>query len=145
MKTAALVLTLVFGLGLAGCSALPVAMPEPEASTRTPDTDLPQVAAPLPQSAPGQSSPAAEALLGEARALRADGQFELAAVRLERALRIEPRGAELWLELARVRYDTGDFAATVQFAERARRFAGNDADLARAAEQLALAARARGS
>ncbi len=144
MRFVALVGIWVFCAGLAGCSAVPIGMGEPEASSKDQGAELGEPESPLPQSRQRQSSPAVDALLGQARALRAEGQHELAAVKLERALRIEPRGAELWLELARVRYDMGDFAAAAQFADRARRLAGNDDDLARVAEQLALAARTQG-
>jgi len=64
-------------------------------------------AAPVEQSqAPSQAaaaSPAVLALMSEAEASRTQGSFDTAAAKLERALRIQPRNAALWHELASVR------------------------------------------
>lgn len=53
------------------------------------------------------ASPAIAALVREAEAHRAGGQFDHAAATLERAIRIQPRNAELWQQLAAVRLQQG--------------------------------------
>lgn len=52
---------------------------------------------------------AVTSLLGKARSQTAAGRLSDASVSLERALRIEPRNALLWHELARVRLAQGQF------------------------------------
>ena len=51
-----------------------------------------------------------------ARELRDRKQFEQAAAKLERALRVEPGNARLWHELARVHLEQGNADQAIQFA-----------------------------
>lgn len=95
------------------------------------------------QPVPGTISPAGEALLSQGRAQRAAGETALAAVALERALRIEPRRPEIWLELARVRMDEGNFPQAEQLARKARSLAAPDGPLSRSIDQLVSEAEAQ--
>lgn len=78
----------------------------------------------------------AEVLLAQAQENVAQGEHDQAIALIERALRLEPRKAEAWLELARVRYETGDLGRAENFARRALQFAGGDQALARASRAL---------
>ncbi|HZM37209.1 MAG TPA: tetratricopeptide repeat protein [Burkholderiales bacterium] len=57
-----------------------------------------------------------------------------AAATIERALRLEPRNARLWHELARVRLRQGEYAQAESTAARSNTWAGSDSEL-RAANQ----------
>lgn len=69
-----------------------------------------------------EMSPAAETLLSTARRQQAAGDLSQASGTLERAIRIEPHQAALWLELAGIRFTEGDVAQAEQLARRARSF-----------------------
>lgn len=131
---------------LSGCSGFPVTTQEEEGpgkGTATPEP-VPEVAPlPEPSSAPGRA-PAVVALLEMARDDRAQGRDEQAAVRIERALRIAPRDPELWLALAHIYYDGGDFKSAAQFADKARRLSGFDEGLKKQADALWSEARRQG-
>lgn len=90
----------------------------------------------LPMAGQAERNPAVRALLVEAQQHRAAGDPARSAVSLERALRIDARDPDLWLELARVHVDLGDWSAAGQFARKARRLAGVDEALAREAEAI---------
>ena len=66
----------------------------------------------------GSATPVVTALITDAEASRQQKQYDQAAVQLERALRIEPRNAGLWHELARVYFDQGSFDQAIQFATK---------------------------
>jgi predicted Zn-dependent protease len=68
-------------------------------------------------------------LITSARADSAAGRLANAGATLERALRIEPRNARLWHELARVRFKQGDYAQVESLAARSNTWAGADAVL----------------
>lgn len=63
------------------------------------------------------------ALLETARQDTAAGRLESAAATLERALRIEPRNASLWNQLARVRLQQGQPGQTIQLATKSNALA----------------------
>lgn len=134
---------IVLLLGLAGCAALPVPETGPDAQGDAKEERSNTPSAPLPQAQPVARAPAVSALLARARSQRKNHEYEQASISLERALRIDARDAELWLELAEARYALADFAASEQFADRARRLAGSDEAMKRKARQLAEAARSR--
>ncbi len=92
---------------LAGCAVLP---PEPT------------------RSVPSQN-PAVVALLGRAQDQSAGGELEQAGANLERALRIEPRNAWLWQELARVRLDQGLYRQAESLAAKSNGLAAQDRTL----------------
>lgn len=86
---------------------------------------------------------AAVTLEEEARTLFAAGDHARAVVTLERALRLAPNDARLWLSLAQVRFAQGEYAKADAMAQRAAQLAGRDLDTAREAERLASQASRR--
>jgi Tfp pilus assembly protein PilF len=96
--------------------------------------------APAPAPAPIQSA-AVASLMDGARADVAAGRLANAAASLERALRIEPRNARLWQELARVRLKQGEYAQAESVAARSNSWAGSNNRLR--AENWRLIAQAR--
>ncbi|WP_439107673.1 tetratricopeptide repeat protein [Congregibacter sp.] len=85
---------------LAACASGPTPVPPeaPEASRRS--SQVPTPAVPPDSSVAPVLSPV-DSLLDEARVLREDGDLSASFARLERALRIAPQRAEVYLELAR--------------------------------------------
>ena len=77
-----------------------------------------------------------------ARADAAAGRLPNAAASLERALRIEPRNARLWHELAQVRLRQREFAQAESLAARSNSWAGSDAELRAMNDRLVEEARA---
>ncbi len=69
------------------------------------------------------------ALLDRARLDTGAGQREAAGASLERALRIEPRNAWLWHELAQLRLDQGQYAQAISVAQKSISFAGRERHL----------------
>lgn len=79
---------------------------------------------PQTRSLPATSSnPAVLTLLERAHSQSAAGELEQAGASLERALRIEPRNALLWQELARVRLDQGLYRQAESLAAKSNGFA----------------------
>jgi predicted Zn-dependent protease len=71
-------------------------------------------------------NPAVIALLDRAQLDTAAGQREAAGASLERGLRIEPRNAWLWHELAQLRLTQGQYAQAISLAQKSNSFAGRD-------------------
>ena len=121
---------------LAGCAAVPGPAPadsgEPAPPVPASESTPAGAAAPRERPDPGVSL----ALREQSATAAAAGDLARAVAILERALRIEPERAELWLELARLHRQRGDVAAALGFARKARRLAGDDRGLAREAETL---------
>jgi tetratricopeptide (TPR) repeat protein len=69
---------------------------------------------------------AAGTLLASARQNVRAGQFSQAEMVLERALRLEPRNARLWYEMAQVKYGQKDYGQVVQFCIKSNSLAGKD-------------------
>ncbi len=129
--------------------ALPPAPPPPPAPGSVPEIPVPvpepPPPAPIPPPPPPPpSSGATAALLEQGRAQAAAGNLALATSSLERALRINPRDAELWCELGRVKLQQGDRAQAQNMAQRGLAVAGNDPERRASCEALLAAAR-RGS
>lgn len=83
---------------------------------------------PLPK--PVESSnQAVIALLDKARLDTGAGQREAAGASLERALRIEPRNAWLWHELAQLRLTQGQYAQAIAIAQKSISFAARERPL----------------
>lgn len=93
-----------------------------------PDEDLP-IAKPL--SAGVVMSPVVRSLLSQARDQRRLGNWDGAAMLLERALRIEPRNASVWSRLADVRFDQQSWRKAIQLAAKSNTLVGNNIDLKR--------------
>ena len=102
-------------------------------------------AAPAEQSgAPSQAAtapPAVLALMSEAEESRTQGNFDTAAAKLERALRIQPRNAALWHELASVRLQQHKPRLAEDLAKKSNALAHHDRALKR--KNWELIARAR--
>jgi tetratricopeptide (TPR) repeat protein len=71
-------------------------------------------------------NPAVIALLDRAQLDTAAGQREAAGASLERGLRIEPRNAWLWHELAQLRLTQGQYAQAISLAQKSNSFAGHN-------------------
>ena len=83
------------------------------------------IAEPVPRPAVSENR-AVIALLDRARLDNGSGQREAAGASLERALRIEPRNAWLWHELAQLRHAQGQYAQAISLAQKSNSFAGSD-------------------
>jgi Tfp pilus assembly protein PilF len=124
-------------VAVTGCAALPEPAPAPEPA---PEGPPPAVVA------PHKENIAIAGLMDTARADAAAGNLTAAAASLERALRIEPRNPRLWHELARVRLRQGEREQAANLAQRSNSWAGSDAALRAANDQLITEARrARGA
>jgi hypothetical protein len=120
----------------------PVATPAPEAAPQP----APVVVNPAPQLPPPVSAPAPEpvapaatptsTLLASVQAAVAAGDLDRGAALSERALRISPRDAHLWYQLALIRYRQQRFAEAGDTARRALSMAGSDAALQRQINEL---------
>lgn len=97
---------------------------------------LPACATTPSKSVPVSSNPAVIALANTARTESAAYHYGKAAASLERALRIEPRNARLWHELARLRMQEEEYQQAENMALRSNRFSGNDRVQRRANWQL---------
>jgi hypothetical protein len=93
-----------------------------------PDDDLPS-AEPLSGDAP--MSPVVRSLLAQSRDQRRVGKWDGAAMLLERALRIEPRNAEIWSRLANIRFDQQSWSKAIQLAAKSNTLTRNNIDLKR--------------
>ncbi len=129
---------------LQGCAArAPVessgrsgALPPPAESEGRPAA-VPSVSPAERQSVPlPQEGKAAGTLLASARQHMQAGRASQAEMALERALRLEPRNARLWHEMAQVKFAQRNFAQTVQFCLKSNSLAGRDQDLRRRNWQL---------
>ena len=87
--------------------------------------------------------PAVLALLSEATKQENSGDLEVAAAKLERALRIEPRNAVLWHHLAAVRLRQGQTQLAVSLAQKSNSFAAHDSELVERNQRIIEQARLR--
>lgn len=76
-----------------------------------------------PQKAEDVSGPAVVSLIQQARQSRSEGRPDLAAAHLERATRIESRNGFVWMALAEVYIDQGDYDQAEAIALRANSLA----------------------
>ena len=136
-RTAALLLA---SLLAAGCTSLSLAPPQ-RAPAPTP-SDPRTGEAPAPRTG-SNASAASQSLLTQSRAQRASGDDVQAAASLERALRIDPNNAMLWLELGELHLEAGNTAQAESMARRALTLAGSDRSIESQAERLLRAAASR--
>lgn len=101
---------------LAGCASGPTPVPPGSPPASGGSSTAPTPAAPRPTAPPPGS--AVDALLEDARTLRGEGRIEASLSRLERALRIAPERAEVYLELARSHRVAGQDGRATATAER---------------------------
>lgn len=73
-----------------------------------------------------QPTAAAQALIQKAQAARRSGDYTQASSLLERAQRMSPQAAEVYLELALVKAAEGSYAQAEQFAQKAISLSGSD-------------------
>ncbi|MCF6256991.1 MAG: tetratricopeptide repeat protein [Gammaproteobacteria bacterium] len=89
---------------------------------------------------------AVSTLLAKVDTQESQAQWERAAALLERALRIEPRNAELWHRLAKVRLQQGRYGMAESLAQKSNTLAkDNEALKRRNAELIEIARRAVGA
>ena len=135
----------------------------PPASTRSSPapTALPPSAQPLPPPSVQQSVPpasqsstapsrpqsdasgASSALLAQSRAERATGSLPQATALIERALRLDPNNAELWVERGELALQTGNPAQAGTMARKALSLAGTNSAVSARAQSLLQAASTR--
>lgn len=113
---------------IAGCAGV-----TKQPSSRTPDVISQEagegtIVEPAPKP-PISGNKAVIALLDRARLDTEAGQREAAGASLERALRIEPRNAWLWHELAQLRLAQGQYAQAIALARKSITFAGRERSL----------------
>ena len=102
-------------------SAVPSAVAQPtDITTPLPADAGSGTVAPLPQVSGNR---AVVALLERARQEAGSGRRESAGASLERALRIEPRNAWLWHELARLRLAQGQYAQAISLSQKSNSLA----------------------
>lgn len=105
-------------LSLAGCAGVPTQPPEAQSVEEVIVEQVPQPVV--------SDNPAIIALLDRSRLDAVAGQRGAAGASLERALRIEPRNAWLWHELAQLRLAQGQYAQAIAMARKSTSFAGGD-------------------
>lgn len=99
---------------------------------------------PVPKTVPDRepmNSPAVLELSSNARQALSDRRFDEATQLLERAIRIEPRNGALWHELARVRFEQGDYEQAQQLATRSNALIDGGSALKARNDELIEAAR----
>jgi len=101
----------------------PPTQPAPQPIPQTPVPAQPQQPQPKPQST------VTLALQNEAERAATAGDLPKAIQILERAIRIQPDSAQLWIELARCHLKEGNAAQAEQFARKALLFTGSRYDL----------------
>jgi tetratricopeptide (TPR) repeat protein len=162
MSATSLVRILAIGLlaTLAACTTLQG--PQRPAAASKPSSDIPGAPAPpggvapppqpgsLPPSAAAPARPPSEtygatrALLAQSRTARAAGNYAQANATIERALRIAPNDASLWVELGEIELATGNAAQAETLARKALTLASaNDSVAIADARQLLRAAGSR--
>jgi len=139
-------------------TASPPSEPTPQAaeSPTTPPTEEP-AAAPVPAPAPKRevALPPAEitpkgnqaviALLDSAKQYVARSDWDRAAAALERAVRLEPKNAGIWHDLAQVRLQQRQYKQAEDLAAKSNSLAGNDRQVkSRNWKVIAVSRRARG-
>ena len=120
-------------LFLHGCAAQQsVVSSTTQAPSQAPPTTQPPTESASRESVPvAKEGKAAGALLASARDNVRGGKYNQAEMMLERALRLEPRNARLWHEMAQVKYGQKDYKQVVQFCIKSKGLAGKDYDLIR--------------
>lgn len=103
----------------------------------------PRRAAPRPEQQTPRSNTAVLALLKNANKQSSSGKLDSAAAALERALRIEPRNAEIWHRLASVRLKQGQYGQAASLAAKSNNLAGNNPGLVERNRQIITAANRR--
>ncbi len=128
--------------GLAACTSYPrtdrpaVTKPyEPPAAKVRPAVPPPRVYVPdeprIHEVPAAPSSPAVIALLDAAENERLSGQLDSAVATLERAIKIQPRNAKLWHEMAKLRLEQTNPRLALDLARKSNALASGDRALKR--------------
>lgn len=80
---------------------------------------------------PTSNNPAVIALLDSAYQQSSNGQLDIAASKLERAVRIAPRDPQVWQALAKVRYQQRKYALAISLAKKSNVLSEADKSLQR--------------
>ncbi|HLF11588.1 MAG TPA: tetratricopeptide repeat protein, partial [Gammaproteobacteria bacterium] len=112
--------------------------PDERSEGAEPRVGEPPAPAPRPRS---DTSSASRSLLTQSRAERAAGSYTQATASLERALRIDPNNAVLWIELGEIQLETGNTEQARMMARKALTLAGGERAVEAQAERLLRAAR----
>ncbi len=115
-------------------------LPPPSARQSVPPASQNSTAPSRPQS---DASGASSALLAQARDERAAGSLTQATASIERALRLDPNNAELWVERGELALQTGNTAQAGTMARKALSLAGTNSTVSARAQRLLQAASAR--
>lgn len=134
-RASRLLLAALLGVGLlGGCATTPVTRPTP-APTSPPATEEAATA-----TAPGEERPrpppgtrpstdgATLALLQQSERAAESGSLDEALSYVERAVRIEPRRADLWTRLAALELSAGNPTTAIQYAQKALSLAAERPD-----------------
>ena len=104
---------------------------------------IPATTAPVEQTpttpAPATGGNAVKVLLDDARKAVQENRLDKAASSLERAVRLEPRNASIWYDLAQIRLHQKNYAAAEQMANKSISFTKNE-DLIKRNRQIITAA-----
>lgn len=95
------------------------------------------------QAAVTHTHPAALALLNEATRQEKSGELEMAAAKLERALKIEPRSALLWHKLANLRLRQGQNQLAANLAAKSNSYTTSDDELVDLNQKIIARAKSR--
>lgn len=132
-------IVLVGACSLASCTFTsgPVSAPRPSPATTTTtnDSGTRGAGATAPESRTGTTA-AAQALIEQSRGERDDGDLSRAAATIERALTFAPDDAELWIELAEIRWDQGDGQLAEEMARKALTLTSASSSVAARARRL---------
>lgn len=113
----------------------PVVVKPPLAQTKPlqrSEVYTPELASPVKRHAPTQPlSPAVVALMSEAESDRRVGNLDSAVATIERALRIQPRNATLWHQLAAMRMDQDKPRLALDLAKKSNTLVGGNRELMR--------------
>lgn len=112
-------------LALAGCASVTTPPATSTAPGATPQSGQGAIAEPVPKQ-DMSGNPAVIALLDRAQLDSETGHREAAGASLERGLRIEPRNAWLWHELAQLRLAQGQYAQAIALAKKSISFAARE-------------------
>jgi tetratricopeptide (TPR) repeat protein len=123
----------------AGCTTLSLTPPSPSPAPAPAPGEPRAGGAPAPR-AGNDASAASQSLLAQSRAQRAAGDYPQASASLERALRIDPNNAILWIELGDLHLQAGNTAQAEMMARKALTLTGADRAAASQAERLLRAA-----
>ena len=106
-------------------------------ATATPPTKTATVTQTPPPAPAGGN--AVKVLLDDARKAVQENRLDKAASSLERAVRLEPRNASIWYDLAQIRLHQKNYAAAEQMANKSISFTKNE-DLIKRNRQIIAAA-----